>query len=86
MQMANPRARLKPGAIEACIRLFEKTNPDLARNEARWHGARMAVDRTSDTITVMALWRTADAYQRLSSSATFVNTMKQFGDLFASPP
>ncbi len=86
MQMVTTRVKLKPGEIDACARLFETTNPDLVRHEADWLGARMAVDRTSNTITVMAVWRTAEAYQRLSSSAAFQNAMKQFASLFASPP
>ncbi len=86
MQMVITKVKLKPGEIDACARLFEMTNPDLVRHETDWLGARMAVDRSSDTITVMALWRTAEAYRRLSSSAAFRSAMEKFSALFASPP
>lgn len=86
MQMVITKVKLKPGSTEACAQLFRETNPDLVRNQPDWLGARMAVDREKDTVTVMASWRNVASYEALSKSEPIQATMGRFAQLFASPP
>lgn len=86
MHVVMTRVRVKPGSMDACIRLFEASNPALVRNEPDWLGARMVVDRQNDTVTVMATWRNIASYKTLSKSQPFQAAMARFGPLFASQP
>jgi len=80
------RVKLKPGTHERCAKLFEDTNPDLVSEEPDWLGARMIFDPVTDLVTVLATWRNAESYKRLSASPGFQQAMQQFGELFAGSP
>lgn len=80
------RVKLKPETHKTCVEIFENTNPGLVENEPDWLGARMIFDPKTDTVTVMATWRSATSYKRLAASSEFQKTMQKFADLFASPP
>ena len=86
MHLIVTRVKLKPGAIEQCIQLFEETNPALVKGEPDWLSARMVVDRENDVVTVMATWTDVSSYQTLAESDRFRKTMSEFAPLFASPP
>jgi quinol monooxygenase YgiN len=86
MYVVMTRVKLKPGTHQACAKLFEETNPELVRSEPDWLGARMIFDHDREIVTVLATWRNAQSYKRLSSSSEFQQTMQRFGELFASPP
>lgn len=86
MHLVVTKVKLKPGSTEACTQLFQETNPDLVRSKPDWLGARMAVDRENDVITVIASWRNVASYEALAKSAAFQVAMAQFARLFASPP
>jgi len=77
---------LKPGTADAVAALFRETNPALVQDQEDWQGARMLIDRESDTATVIALWRSAEAYRELAESAAFKETMGRFAPHFAGPP
>ncbi|MEL6642117.1 MAG: antibiotic biosynthesis monooxygenase, partial [Pseudomonadota bacterium] len=86
MYIAMTRVRLKPGTAADCAALFEATNPKLVATETDWLGAKMIFDPESEIVTVLATWKTKDAYKHLHQSATFQDTMKQFAAFFAGPP
>lgn len=86
MRMVITKVKLKSGSAESCAELFNKTNPDLVRNEPDWLGARMVIDRETDTMTVLALWRNTSAYEAMANRPAFQNTMKQFSEYFTAPP
>ena len=80
------RVKLKPDSANICAKIFEDSNPELVANEPDWLGARMLFDPQANIVTVIANWKNAEAYQQLSSSEKFQNTMMQFRDLFDGPP
>lgn len=86
MKVVVTKVKLKPGSADACAELFRETNPVLVREEPDWLGARMAVDRENDVVTVMATWRDGTSYEALAKSERFKTTMAGFAPLFASPP
>jgi quinol monooxygenase YgiN len=86
MYLVMTKVVLKPDSIDACVKLFEETNPDLVRNQPHWLGAQMAVDRAANTVTVLATWECAESYMEFSSSDQFTSTMVKFAALFAAPP
>jgi heme-degrading monooxygenase HmoA len=86
MQSVVTTAKLKPGRAAAVAELFEATNPDLVRGEPDWLGARLMVDRETETVIVMALWRSARSYRRFSQSAAFREVMAGFAEHLDGPP
>lgn len=80
------RVALQPDCQDACAALFRDTNPALVANEPDWLGARMMFDPEANAVTVLATWRTAEAYQRFASSVGFRETMQKFAVFFAGPP
>ncbi len=86
MFVAMTRVKLKPGTSADVAQLFRQSNPELVREEKDWLGAKMIFDAETDVVTVLATWRTADAYRRLSGSVAFKETMGMFSQFFAGPP
>ena len=78
--------KLKPGKIDLVRNLFEKTNPDLVKDQPDWLEAKFSVNRETERVTVLAFWRDADAYREFSSGDEFKYVMSQFGQYFAEPP
>ena len=78
--------QLKPGKIEAALDLFAQTNPALVEDEADWLEAKFTANRDENQVTVLAFWRSADAYLRFSSSDKFRQAMAQFAPFFIKPP
>ena len=77
---------LKPNSYEKCADLFERSNPGLVEGEEDWLSARMMFDHASDTVTVLATWTTAEAYQTFSAGSDFQAAMAQFAPMFAGAP
>ncbi|MGI9354417.1 MAG: putative quinol monooxygenase [Rhizobiaceae bacterium] len=86
MHLVITKVKLKQDSVEDCVRLFKETNPTPVQSEPDWLGAKMVVDRESDVVTVMAVWRNAASYEALAKSEHFKTTMSGFAQLFASPP
>jgi len=80
------RVTLKPGRADAVAALFEQTNPELVRDRTEWHGARLLIDRARDEVTVIALWRSEEAYRAFAEADAFRQTMARFAQHFAAPP
>ena len=86
MHVVITRIKLKPGVYKRCAELFQKTNPDLVSGEPDWLGAQMIFDHETDIVTVLATWQDTNSYKRLNASSEFQQTMREFGEFFASPP
>ena len=86
MHVVMTRVKLRPGTIGECAELFRQTNPDLVSDEADWLGAQMIFDSETDTVTVLATWRDAESYRRMSASDEFKATMSNFSRFFAAAP
>jgi len=86
MYVVMTRVPLKPGTEEDCAELFRQTNPDLVKDEPDWLGAQMFFEAETNTVTVLARWRSASAYDRFSSQPAFQQTMQRFAEFFAGPP
>lgn len=86
MYVVMTRVELRPGTSEECAELFRQTNPDVVAEEADWLGAQMVFDSETNTITVLAIWRDAESYRRMSASDSFKSTMSKFGQFFAGAP
>lgn len=78
--------QLKPGKIDEVRILFEKSNPELVKDQADWLEAKFTANRELEQVTVLAFWRDADAYRAFSASKPFQAAMTQFGPYFAGPP
>lgn len=78
--------QLKPGQIDAVRDLFEKTNPNLVKDQPDWIEAKFTANRERDQITVLAFWRKGESYKSFSASEKFRNAMSLFGPYFAGPP
>lgn len=77
---------VKEGSIDEVARRFEDTNRPLVADQPDWLGAWFTGCRERNEITNIALWKSAESYQRLRSSEAFQNTMNQFSDVFRGPP
>ena len=86
MYIAITTVKLIPGSVDTVCNLFKETNPALVQGEEDWVKASFAADRANDEVTVMAIWRSADAYHNFSASTQFRMTMSKFGPYFAGPP
>lgn len=86
MYVVMTRVALRPGTSEDCAELFRQTNPDLVEDEANWLGARMIFDSDTNILTVLAVWRDADSYRRMSASDEFKSTLSNFSQFFAGAP
>jgi quinol monooxygenase YgiN len=86
MHLVMTRVELRPGTSDACAELFRQTNPDLVENEADWLGAQMIFDSETNIVTVLATWRNAESYRKMSASDKFKSTMSDFSRFFAGPP
>ena len=82
MKAVVTRVTLKPGTADRVAALFEETNPSLVRDQPEWRGAKMLVDRTTDAVTVIALWRSEDAYRAFAAGEAFRQTMARFAPPF----
>ena len=80
------RVKLREGTSEECAELFRRTNPELVKNEGDWLGAQMLFDEYSNIVTVLAKWKNAESYRKISAGAEFQTTMQAFGAFFAAPP
>ena len=80
------KVQLKPGTVDVVRALFEATNPMLVESQMDWVEAKFTADRSADQVTVLAFWKTAEAYQAFRSSDSFRQVMSQFGQYFAGPP
>lgn len=78
--------QLKAGKIDQVRDLFEKTNPDLVKDQPNWVEAKFSANREAERVTVLAFWRDADAYREFSASDEFKQVMSQFGPYFARAP
>lgn len=65
---------------------FEKTNPDLVKDQTDWVKAKFTANRAEDQVTVLAFWRDANSYKTFSASKGFKQVMSQFGPYFIGPP
>jgi quinol monooxygenase YgiN len=86
MYVVMTRVKLRTGTSGQCAELFRQSNPDIVRREKDWLGARMIFDSETNIVTVLATWRNAESYKKLSTSAAFQETMQKFGQFFASSP
>jgi heme-degrading monooxygenase HmoA len=58
----------------------------VVEDEADWLGAQMIFDSETNIVTVLAIWRDADAYRKMSESDKFKTTMSNFSQFFAAAP
>ena len=49
-------------------------------------GVTAFFDEATNTMTVLAHWKNADAYEALRAKEKFQSAMKEFGPFFAGPP
>lgn len=78
--------RVKRGSMDEVARRFEQTNRPLVADQPDWLGAWFTGDRERSEITNIALWKSAEAYERLRSSEAFQSSMSQFSDVLLGPP
>jgi heme-degrading monooxygenase HmoA len=78
--------RLNSGKIDEVRDLFQKTNPDLVKDQPDWIEAKFTANREKNEVTVLAFWRNAGSYENFSASENFKQVMSQFGPYFAGPP
>lgn len=78
--------RLKPDRIDDVRELFRRTNPGLVAGQEDWESAVFTANREKDTITVIARWRSAEAYEQFRASDEYTKTMEGFTRYFAHPP
>ncbi len=86
MHVVMTRVKLRPGTSEDCAELFRQTNPALVEDEADWLGAKMIFDSETNIVTVLAIWRDAESYRKMSASEEFKSTMSRFSQFFEAPP
>lgn len=86
MHVVMTRVELRPGTSEECAELFRQTNPDIVEEEADWLGAKMIFDSETNILTVLAIWRDAESYRKMSASDKFKSTMSNFSRFFAGAP
>ena len=86
MHVVMTRVELRPGTSEECAELFRQTNPDLVEEETDWLGAQMIFDSEANIVTVLAIWRDAESYRKMSASDKFKSTMSKFSQFFAGTP
>ena len=86
MHVVMTRVKLRTGTSEKCAELFRQSNPELVSDEPDWQGAQMIFDREANVVTVLATWRDAESYEKMSDSAKFKTAMSKFGQFFASTP
>jgi heme-degrading monooxygenase HmoA len=86
MYVVMTRVKLRPGTSEKCAELFRQTNPDVVEDEADWLGAQMIFDNETNIVTVLAIWRDAESYRKMSASDKFKSTMSRFSQYFAAAP
>jgi quinol monooxygenase YgiN len=79
-------AAVKPGHADALIELFEETNAALVAKQTDWLGAELSYDADTNTVLVIARWKSADSYRLFARSEAFQETMKRFGPHLASTP
>lgn len=77
---------VKEGAIDEVARRFEETNRPLVADQSDWLGAWFTGNEQRSEITNIALWKSAESYERLRSSEAFQETMRQFADVLVGPP
>ena len=78
--------KVKEGSVDEVARLFEETNRPLVADQPDWLGAWFTGSRDRNEITNIALWKSADSYERLRSSERFQSTMSLFSHLLLGPP
>lgn len=77
---------VEEGSVDEVARRFEETNRPLVADHPDWLGAWFTGNRERSEITNIALWKSADSYERLRNSEAFQTTMKQFSDVLLGPP
>ena len=78
--------KVKEGSVDEVARLFEETNRPLVADQPDWLGAWFTGSRDRSEITNIALWKSAESYERLRCSEAFQRTMSQFSDLLLGSP
>lgn len=78
--------QVKEGAIDEVARRFDETNRPLIADQPDWLGAWFTGNRKRSEITNIALWKSAESYERLRSSEAFQATMSRFSDVLLGPP
>ena len=86
MYVVMTTVQLKSGKIDEVRDLFEKTNPDLVKDQTDWVKAKFTANRETNQVTVLAFWRNPSSYKTFSSSDNFKQVMSQFAPYFAGPP
>lgn len=86
MYVVMTKVKLRDGTHAQCAELFRDTNPALVKSEPDWLSAKMLFDQGTNTVTVLANWKSISSYQAFSSSSEFRSTMQQFGVFFAGKP
>lgn len=76
----------KPGVIDEARKLFEEKVPPLAQRFAGWRGARMTIDRETNTVSTIGTWDDADDMKAFLAQPEFAAAMQGFSQYFAGPP
>ncbi|MEM7339054.1 MAG: antibiotic biosynthesis monooxygenase [Actinomycetota bacterium] len=77
---------VEAGSIPELATLFDTTNRALVADHEDWLGAWFTANEADNTVTVIARWRSRDAYEQLRASDAFQQAMAQFAPRFTGPP
>lgn len=77
---------LKPDRIDDVREMFRRTNPGLVAGHEDWVSAVFTANREKDTITVIARWKSAEAYKEFAAGDEYRSTMGEFARYFRGTP
>ena len=77
---------VEEGSVDELAELFDDTNRDLVKAHEQWLGATFTADRSTNTVTVIARWRSAEGYEALRGSDEYAKTMSRFAPRFTGLP
>ena len=56
MYLVMTTVKVKSGKVDEVRDLFERTNPDLVKDQTDWVEAKFTANREEDQVTVLAFW------------------------------
>ena len=84
--LVSTKVRVKVGEIEHVLKLFRETNPSLVKGEDDWIKAVFSKHEETNTLMVLAYWRSKESYLIFSRSKQFRETVQKFALYFVEEP
>lgn len=86
MHLVITKVGVKEGKIKEALEKFGDSNPDLVKNHEGWIKATFTANYDESSITVLAYWKNAVAYNYFSRSEEYLETMKELQTYFTREP